>query len=104
MLLLETVHTYDSQFPGSNSIHPLNQNPGYFLLKSVYWQKDICNSFVVISDNLNSTKDSIIAFLDCLLTSLVESEVKTVDMWSDEPSSSGCNQLYTQPANVHQTC
>ena len=57
------------------------------LFTSVVWCQNTCKSEVVISDNLSHTKDSVITFIDKLISELVDSSVKVLQLWSDGPSS-----------------
>ena len=57
------------------------------LFTSVVWCQNTCKSEVVISDNLSHTKDSVITFIDKLISELADSSVKVLQLWSDGPSS-----------------
>lgn len=57
------------------------------LMTAVHWQGNDCKSAVVVSDNTDHTKDSIVVFLAHLIKSLVSSDVKYLHIWSDGTSS-----------------
>ena len=53
----------------------------------VVWCQHTCKSAVVISDNLSHTKDSVITFIAKLISELISSSVKVLQLWSDGPRS-----------------
>ena len=57
------------------------------LLTAVYWNNNQSKSAVVVSDDLNHTKDSITTFVDKLIEELTSVDVSLLHMWSDGPSS-----------------
>ena len=57
------------------------------LMTAVHWHGDNCKSAVVISDDTDHTKESIVVFLVHLIKSLVSSDIKVLHIWSDGPSS-----------------
>ena len=63
------------------------------LFTSVVWCQNTCKSEVVISDNLSHTKDSVISFIDKLISELVDSSVKVLQLWSNGPSSQFKNRF-----------
>ena len=60
---------------------------------SVTWQQDSCTSAVIISDDLTHSRDSIIIFIDKLLTSILDKNIKKLHIWSDGPSSQFKNRF-----------
>ena len=60
---------------------------------SVVWCQDTCKYAVVISDNLSHLKDSVITFIDKLISELIDSTVKVLQLWSDGPSSQFKNRF-----------
>ena len=63
------------------------------LLTSVYWSGYKTTSSVVVSDDLTHTKNSVITFVDTLLSKLLSSKVKLLHIWSDGPSSQFKNKF-----------
>ena len=57
------------------------------LMKAFYWYDRERRSAVVVSDDNDHTKDSIVLFLEHLIKSLVSSGVARLHIWSDGPSS-----------------
>ena len=53
------------------------------LLTSVYWSGYETTSSVVVSDDLTHTNNSVITFVDTLLSKLLSSKVKLLHIWSD---------------------
>ena len=60
---------------------------------SVTWQQDSFTSAVIISDDLSLCRDSVIIFVDKLLSSVIDESVKTLHTWSDDPSSQFKNRF-----------
>ena len=59
----------------------------------VYWHNDECKSPVVVSDDLDHSKESIIVFIDHLIAEIVDAEVNILNIWSDGPSSQFKNRF-----------
>jgi hypothetical protein len=57
------------------------------IMTAVHWHGNDIKSAVVVSDDTDHTKDSIVVFIDHLIKSLVSSDVKSLHLWSDGPSS-----------------
>ena len=57
------------------------------------WQNKECKSAVVISDDLNHCKESVLVFVETLLTNLLQDDIKVVHIWSDGPSSQFKNRF-----------
>ena len=57
------------------------------------WQQDSCISAVIISDDLTHSRDSVIIFVDKLLSSVIDERVKTLHIWSDGQSSQFKNRF-----------
>ena len=58
-----------------------------------FWQNGECQPAVVISDDVSHSKDSVLVFLDTLLTSLLQSDTNILQVWSDGPSSQFKNRF-----------
>ncbi len=56
------------------------------LFTAALWHSGILHPIVIASDNLNHSKDTIVAYIDYLLDN-IPSTTKTVSIWSDGPSS-----------------
>ena len=63
------------------------------MFTSVAWQQDSCTSTVSISDDLTHSRDSVIIFVDKLLSSVIDESVKTLHIWSDVQSSQFKNRF-----------
>ena len=63
------------------------------MFTSVAWQQDSCTSTVSISDDLTHSTDSVIIFVDKLLSSVIDENVKTLHIWPDGPSSQFKNRF-----------
>jgi len=57
------------------------------LMTVAYWSNQKLISAVVVSDDLNHKKDSIVTFIDRLIGELVSTDVCLLHIWSDGPSS-----------------
>ena len=57
------------------------------------WQQDSCTPAVIISDDLTHSRDSVIIFVDKLLSSVIDESVKTLHICSDGPSSQFKNRF-----------
>ena len=57
------------------------------------WYRDSCSSTVIVSDNLNHSKESIVVFVHKLLSNLVEASVKMLQVWTDGPSNQFKNRF-----------
>lgn len=57
------------------------------LMTAAHWHGNSCKSAVVVSDDTDHSKDSIVVFLSHLVKSLISSEVKTLHIWCDGLSS-----------------
>ena len=57
------------------------------------WCQGTCKSAVVISENVSHTKDSVITFTDKLISGLIDSSVKVLQLCSDGPSSQFKNRF-----------
>ena len=60
---------------------------------SVVGCQDTSKSAVAVSDNLGHTKDSVIVFIDKLISELIDSSVKVSQLWSNGPSSQFKNRF-----------
>ena len=73
---------------------------------SVTWQQDSCTSAVVISDDLTHSRDSVIIFIDKLLFSILDKNVKTLQMvrWTKQsiqkPVHCCSDSIVTREAHV----
>ena len=69
-------------------------------MQSAHWHKkqvtvftaalcyqDLCSLAVIVSDDLNHSKESIVVFFHKLLSNLVEASVKMLQVWTDGPSN-----------------
>ena len=63
------------------------------ILTAVYWHGENCKSAVVVSDDHDHSKDSVIVFLDHLITSLIDHQTSVLQIWSDGPSSQDINRF-----------
>ena len=59
----------------------------------VYWHNNDYKSAVVISDDLDHSKESIIVFVNHLISALVDAEIKLLNIWSGGPSSQFKNRF-----------
>ena len=59
-------------------------------VQSAHWNKyqvTVFTSAVAVSDNLGHTKDSVIVFIDKLISECIDSSVKVSQLWSNGPST-----------------
>ena len=60
------------------------------IFSSCFWHKDLCESAVVISDDLHHCKDSIIVFINNILQNIVKPQdgnINKLHLWSDGPNN-----------------
>ena len=62
------------------------------LFTTALWHSGILHPIVIASDNLNHSKDTIVAYVDFLLDN-IPSTTKSVSIWSDGPSSQFKNRF-----------
>ena len=65
------------------------------ILTAAYWNNKELSSAVVVSDNLNHKKNSIVTFVDRLISELVDVDVSLLHIWSIGPSSQFKNKYIT---------
>ena len=66
------------------------------MFSSCFWHKDLCESAVVISDDLHHCKDSIIVFTDNILQNIVKPQdhnITKLHLWSDGPNNQFKNKI-----------
>ena len=71
------------------------------LFTAAIWFDGKLHSKVIASDNLDHGKDTVVAYVDCLLKTFPKT-VKTVSVWSDGPSSQFKNRFITAVIKAHQ--
>ncbi|CAB4014894.1 Hypothetical predicted protein [Paramuricea clavata] len=62
------------------------------LFTAALWYSGILHPIVIASDNLNHSKDTIVAYIDYLL-SILPSNTQNISIWSDGPSSQFKNRF-----------
>ena len=59
----------------------------YIILTAVMWSKNLTQSAVVISDDNDHKKESIVTFLNELLKNILPTDITNLSIWTDGPSS-----------------
>lgn len=72
------------------------------LFTAAMWHSGMLHSYVIVSDNLTHSKDTIIAYLDRLFDE-IPAEITEVSIWSDGPSSQFKNKYVAASLPVLET-
>ena len=97
--LLEHVKTLLAQFlehcfvkRAQSEQYQIERNPKVSILTAAFWFPAKIHPTVLVSDNLDHSKESIIPYMDIIFEMLPDS-VQTVSIWSNGPSSQFKNRF-----------
>ena len=63
------------------------------MFTATLWQNGGCLPDAIISNDLSHSKESVIIFLEKVLSPLLQSDAKVLHIWSDDPSSQFKNRF-----------
>lgn len=70
------------------------------LFTAAIWHSEDIYSYVLVSDNIDHTKNTIVAYMDRLLEELSLKSIEEVNIWSDGPSSQFKNKFIAESIKI----